>query len=321
MDEELEKLSRAAQAVTRQYFGRTMGLYAPLYLSNYCENYCVYCGFSARRAIARKKLSPAEIEIECKIVAGGGIQNILILTGESREHSPLSYIREAVLIAAKYFPHIAVEISPLETDEYRELFLAGVDGVTVYQETYNREIYQRLHPAGRKRDYDYRYSTPERAAQAGIRHISLGVLLGLADWPSDVEALFAHVIYLERKYPGVEYSLSFPRLQKLAGSEPGYFRVTDTDMLRIVGAARLKFPRMGINLSTRERPAFRDNILEYGVTRLSAGSSTKVGGYACPQGEGQFSVNDERSLADIKAMLMNKEFDPVLTDWRRIINE
>jgi 2-iminoacetate synthase len=320
----LEELARTARSVTRRYFGRAIGLYAPLYISNYCENYCVYCGFQARAHIPRTKLTAEEIEQECRTLHATGIRNILILTGESHKHSPVSYIADAIRIAKTYFPNIALEIYPLEIDQYRELYLAGADGITLYQETYNRTRYDELHIAGRKKDYDYRYGAPERMAQAGFRHISLGALLGLDDWRADVPRLFEHLRCLEKKYPGTEYALSFPRLQKVPEDERNYTEVTDIDMVKILCTARLLFPRAGINLSTRERASFRDHIFEFGVTRMSAGSSTQVGGYspALRYGqEGQFHVNDSRSLAEVKAMLVRKGYDPVVTDWRHIAND
>lgn len=312
----------AARTLTRQHFGRTIGLYTPLYISNYCDNHCVYCGFHSQREIKRKKLSSAEIEKECQILHASGIQNILILTGESRLHSPVSYIKEAVEIAKKYFPNIALEVYPLETEEYHELFLAGVDGITLYQETYDQAIYQKLHLAGEKKNFTFRYEAPFRMAQAGIRHITLGILLGLADWEKDIQALFVHLKKLWKTYPGVEYALSFPRLQKIEPDHSSSFPVSDADLLNIIVTARSLFPRVGINLSTRESAALRDSLFEFGVTRMSAGSSTVVGGYAGPEeAEGQFPVCDRRSLKEIKEMLRQKGYDPVITDWRRITNE
>jgi 2-iminoacetate synthase len=320
----LENLAYASREVSRRYFGYTISLYAPLYISNYCENDCTYCGFQAHADIARKKLTLDDIKDECLTLYEKGIRSILILTGESRKHSPVSYIREAVVIAKSFFPNIALEVYPLETEEYHDLFVSGVDGVTLYQETYNRHRYAEVHPAGRKRDYDYRYNAPERMAKAGIRHISLGVLLGLSDWREDVPSLFDHLRRLEKKYPGVEYSLSFPRLQKIPHDDHQYFKISDADMLKLICTARLLFPRVGINLSTRESAAFRDRVFEFGVTRMSAGSSTKVGGYIhqeIDERNGQFHVNDTRSLDEIKTMLAGRGFDPVITDWRNISNE
>lgn len=320
----LEDLAQAARDVTRQYFGRTIGLYAPLYISNYCQNQCVYCGFQVHIGIERRKLTLDEIDGECKALAATGIRSCLLLTGESRYHSPPSYIREAITIACKHFPNIALEVYPLETDEYRELYLAGADGVTLYQETYDRRRYDELHLAGPKKNYDYRFQAPERIAIAGFRHISMGALLGLTDWREDILQLFKHVRYLEKTYPGVEYGLSFPRLRRISKDDRCYFEVSDRDMVKIICVARLCFPRAGINLSTRENGEFRDRIIEFGITKMSAGSSTRVGGYIDTTREyqdGQFQVHDPRSLAEIKSMLINRGYDPVATDWRNIINQ
>ncbi len=319
----LEKLVREARDVTEQYFGRTMGLYAPLYISNYCRNNCVYCGFRVHAKIPREKLSMAGIDRECRALSAMGINNCLILTGESRSRSSPGYIRDAIVIAREYFSNIALEIYPLDTEEYRELYLAGADGVTIYQETYDRKRYDELHPAGPKKNYDYRLDAPDRIAQAGFRHIGLGALLGLAPWQEDVPRLFSHLRRLERIYPGVEYSLSFPRLRPTTADKRNYHEVTDRDMVKIIAMARLIFPRVGITISTRENARFRDHVIGLGVTRMSAGSSTTVGGYAdggkgCK--EGQFHVHDLRTLSEIKAMLVKKGFDPVATDWRHIVN-
>jgi 2-iminoacetate synthase len=209
-------------------------------------------------------------------------------------------------------------------EEYRELYQAGADGVTLYQETYNRIRYDELHLAGPKKNYNYRVEAPERIAEAGMRHISMGVLLGLADWRKDVRELFKHVRYLEKKYPGVEYGLSFPRLRRVAGDKGSYLEVSDRDMVKIICTARLLFPRSGISLSTRETAEFRDRITGLGITKISAGSSTRVGGYVDSQrdyDDGQFQVHDSRNLAEIKAMLTGQGYDPVMTDWRHFANQ
>ncbi len=319
----LEEMAHAARELTRRQFGRTISLYAPLYISNYCQNECVYCGFHASsEIIPRSKLSLEDVDRECAALAATGIRSCLILTGESRFHSPPQYIRDACIIASRYFPYVAIEVYPLDEHEYRELYLAGVDGVTVYQETYNRARYDELHLAGPKKVYDYRIEAPDRIARSGMRHISMGVLLGLTDWRQDIIALFEHVRHLERKYPGVEFGLAFPRLRRVADDEHHYLEVSDKEMLKIMCTARLFFPRAGISISTREMPAFRDRIIEFGVTKMSAGSSTRVGGYVerSDYDDGQFQVFDPRSFDEVKAMLVAKGFDPVVTDWRNIVN-
>ncbi len=320
----LEDLAHAARDVTRQYFGRAVALYAPLYISNYCRNRCAYCGFQARMKIARRKLSFEEIDHECRALAATGIRSCLLLTGESRYHSPPSYIKEAVTIAGRYFPNVGLEVYPLETNEYREIYCAGADGVTLFQETYDRGRYDELHLAGPKKNYDYRFHGPERIAEAGFRQISMGALLGLTDWREDVPRLFTHLRYLEKRFPGVEYTLSFPRLRPVENDSRSYFDVSDQDMVKVICVARLLFPRAGINLSTRETSEFRDRIIDLGITKMSAGSLTTVGGYGEAknrQQDGQFEVHDPRSLGEVKAMLLGKGYDPVMTDWRNIVNQ
>jgi len=317
----VEGLAREADKITKREFGRAVSLYAPIYISNYCENNCVYCGFRVTNKFKREKLSPEEIDREMKIVAERGIRNILILTGESRSMSSVSYILESVEIAKKYFSNINLEIYPLEVEEYREFFLSGVDGITVYQETYDRERYKILHLAGKKRDYNYRYETPERIAKSGIRMISMGVLLGLSEVAEDVHRLFLHMEELEKKFPGVEYSISFPRIILSQAGESDYFKVTDLDMVKLISLARIVFPRVGINLSTREPASFRDHALNFGVTKISAASNTSVGGYSKGDFEDpQFDILDKRSLDEIVNVLIERGFDPVFTDWRRIEN-
>jgi 2-iminoacetate synthase len=319
----IENLAQKARETTIQYFGRAVSLYAPLYLSNYCDNYCLYCGFRHNKQVKRKKLTGEEMQQEMKKVSSSGIQNILLLTGESRSMSPVSYIKEAVQLANQYFANVSIEVYPLEVEEYSELFSAGVDGVTIYQETYNRERYKELHIKGKKADYDYRYSTPERIAWAGIRVINMGVLLGLFDVVEDIYQLFLHLEQMERTYPGVEYALSFPRIIPINDSLD-YVEVSDVMLIKLICTARILFPRVGINLSTRERAHIRDHALELGVTKISAASKTTVGGYSLEDESikhPQFEVMDKRPIDEIVEMLHEHGFDPVFTDWRRIPNE
>ncbi len=319
----IENLAQNARETTIQYFGRAVSIYAPLYLSNYCDNYCRYCGFQRNKQLTRKKLTIEEMQQEMEKVASTGIQNILLLTGESRSMSPVSYIKEAVQLANHYFANVSIEIYPLEVDEYRELFSAGVDGVTIYQETYNRQRYKELHIKGKKADYDYRYAAPERIARAGIRMINMGVLLGLFNAAEDIYHLFLHLEYMEKNYPGVEYALSFPRVIPINDSL-AYVEVTDVMLIKLICVARILFPRVGINLSTREKAHIRDHALELGVTKISAASRTTVGGYSLEDESikhPQFEVMDERPVDEIVEMLHERGFDPVFTDWRRITNE
>lgn len=317
----MEALAQKAAAVTEQYFGRTISLYAPIYLSNYCSSRCTYCGFNSHQRIHRLKLSPAQISSEMERVAQTGIENILLLTGESYQATPLTYLLEAATIARPRFSCIGMEVHPMETEDYRTLFENGVDGITVYQETYDPQRYREVHLAGKKSDYEYRYETPFRAAAAGIRQLSLGILLGLGPVAEDLGHLFQHLRALEKEFPGVEYSLSFPRLRPIKGWDLAPGQVDDVTFLKIICLARTQFPRVGINLSTRECRRLRDHVLGLGVTRISAGSNTSVGGYTVldPRDQDpQFDVEDDRSVEEIIRMLKARGFDPVLTDWRTL---
>jgi len=320
--EKLEALAQQASRLTRQYFGRAIGLYTPLYLSNYCASHCVYCGFHSHNKIARVKLTPAEIDRELRAIAQTGVKNILLLTGESPQATPLAYLKEAVILAAKYFQNIALEIYPLTTEEYRELYLAGADGVTIYQETYDKVRYAQVHLGGQKQDYTFRRDAPRRIAEAGMRNISLGVLLGLGPLAEDLAALYTHLQEMEKLYPGVEYSLSFPRLRTIKAETFAGTPIDDITFVKILCLTRILFPRVGINLSTRESADFRNRALDLSITRISVGSKTTVGGYQKPDMEAapQFDIADERSTPETIEYLSAHGFDPVFTDWRKIEN-
>lgn len=320
----VEELAREAAGITRRQFGRAISLYSPLYLSNFCSSHCTYCGFHSQNKIQRIKLTAEQYTKEMRFIHAQGIRNILMLTGESYKHTPLAYLKEAAAAAAAYFQGIALEVHPMDTDEYQELFTAGVDGIAVYQETYDRARYAQVHLAGFKKDYDFRYGTPHRAAEAGMRQISLGILLGLSEPAGDVYALYQHLRELEKSHPGVEYSISFPRLRTVKTETLAGCDVDDVQFVKIIALTRLLFPRVGINLSTREEPRLRDHLLDIGVTRMSAGSNTSVGGYTLLEEKAQdpqFDIKDERSVADIVRLLKAKNFDPVFTDWRHIENK
>ena len=330
--ERLEELAQQAAGLTRQYFGRAIGLYMPLYLSNYCASHCVYCGFHSHHKIARVKLDATQINTELKAIAATGVRNILLLTGESPQATPLDYLVGAVTLAKKYFQGIALEIYPLSEEDYHALYRAGADGVTIYQETYDRARYAEVHLGGQKRDYDFRFNAPSRITRAGMRQISLGILLGLGPLAADLHALYSHLREMETEFPGVEYSLSFPRLRTIKAKAFAGTPIDDVTFVKILCLTRILFPRVGINLSTRESAAFRNRALELCVTRISVGSRTTVGGYKDPNdndtqsdltetGAPQFDISDERSAAETIAYLKDHGFDPVFTDWRRIANE
>ena len=322
--QQTERLAREARRLTEQHFGRTISLYAPLYLSNYCSSHCTYCGFHSHNRIKRIKLTEEQMHTEMSFVVKAGMQNILLLTGESYQATPLSYLKNSVEAAKNYFPSISLEVHPMEQEEYRELFITGVDGITVYQETYNQKRYAQVHISGKKSDYHYRRETPERIARSGIRQISMGILLGLSDVAEDLYALYEHLRFMEKKFPGIEYSVSFPRLRTIKGMDFAVCDVSDMTFVKIICLTRILFPRVGINLSTRESSTLRDCVLGLGVTRISAASKTSVGGYTLlnPEDqEPQFDIQDERSVEEIVKLLKDKNFDPIFTDWRRIINE
>ncbi|MEN6621626.1 MAG: 2-iminoacetate synthase ThiH [Smithella sp.] len=315
----LEQMAEKAREITLQHFGRTIQLYAPIYVSDHCENQCLYCSFNARNKGLRKKLSLEEVEREAAFIAEAGLRQILLLTGESKKESPTGYIRDCVRILRQYFSSIAVEIYPLSEEDYRFLVEDGVDGLTIYQETYDEDVYKNVHPAGPKRNFRFRLEAPERGANAGVRQINIGVLLGLADWRKDVFLLGMHAQYLQNRFPDVEIGISVPRLRPHAGSFQSVNIVSDQDMVQIILALRLFMPRLGISLSTRENSIFRDNLLHLGITRMSAGSATSVGGYTTPLFNGrafpQFEIADKRSVPEIMARVRQKGYEPVLNDW------
>lgn len=318
----LEEMARKAHDLSIRQFGRTIQLYIPLYLANYCSNECTYCGFSRKNSIHRSKLSMDEIEREAKAIAATGMKHVLILTGEAPALTPLSWLVEAVGILKKHFASISIEIYPMETEEYRVLKDAGVDGLTVYQEVYDREVYRRVHPAGRKSDYEWRLGTPERGAQAGFRNVGIGPLFGLADPLREAYIAALHADYLQRKHPETEISMSVPRINPAEGHFSDIQPLTDRAFVQVILAWRLFLPRAGIAVSTRERPAFRDRLIPLGVTRMSAGVSTYVGGYGgaekLAKETPQFEISDERSVSEIAAVIAAAGYEPVYKDWETL---
>ncbi len=312
----LEEMAQKAHRLTVQHFGRTILLYTPLYISDYCVNSCLYCGFRAENPVNRKKLSPDEVEEEARLIASTGLKHILVLTGESRRHSPVSYIKECVEVLKKYFTSISIEIYPLYEEEYAELIAAGVDGITVYQEVYDEEVYAQLHPSGPKRNFRFRLDAPERACRAGMRTANVGALLGLHYWRSEAFFTGLHACYLQDVFPAVEVSISPPRLRPHLGNFVPRERVTDKNLVQYILAFRLFMPRGGITISTRERPELRDRLVKLGATRMSAGSCTAVGGRVQKDRTGQFDIFDCRSVAEMAAMLYSQGYQPVYKDWQ-----
>lgn len=314
----LEPLAQRAQERTLANFGRVILLYAPLYISNYCDNDCLYCGFRHSNVIQRKKLSLSEVEREAQEIAKSGIRQVLLLTGESQEVSPVSYIQECLQVVSRYFASVGLEIYPLTEEDYLSLIAAGADSLTLYQETYDRDLYARLHLRGPKSDYRFRLDAPQRAAEARMRQVNLGALLGLGKFQKDVFFTGLHGCWLQKNYPEIELAISFPRLQPQAGGFVCAHPLTDRELVQSLIAMRLFLPRAGIAISTREDSALRKNLIGLGVTRISAGSRTQVGGYALEATkEGQFEIADTSSVEEVKAMIRQKGYQPVCKDWQR----
>ncbi|HHW42461.1 2-iminoacetate synthase ThiH [Desulfofundulus thermobenzoicus] len=313
----LEEMAQKAHRLTVQHFGRTILLYTPLYLSNYCVNRCVYCGFHAGNELERRKLSPSEVEAEARVIAATGLKHILILTGESRKDSPVSYIKECVQVLKKYFTAICIEIYPLKEEEYAELIAAGVDGLTMYQEVYDEKVYARLHPPGPKRNYRFRLDAPERGCRAGMREVNVGALLGLNEWRREAFFTGLHADYLQNRFPEVEVSISPPRMRPQLGGFSPPVEVTDRNLVQYMVAFRLFMPRGGITISTRERAWLRDRLVKLGATRMSAGSCTAVGGRIAESPvTGQFEISDERDVAAMARMLYEQGYQPVYKNWQ-----
>ncbi|MCI5188735.1 MAG: 2-iminoacetate synthase ThiH [Candidatus Electrothrix sp. AS4_5] len=317
----LEEMAQKARQVTRQYFGNIISLYAPLYISDHCSNLCTYCGFNAGVDFPRTKLSLEEIEREAAAIAATGIRHILILTGEAPAQTPLSYLEEAVKIMKKYFSSIALEIFPMDEEDYRVLCKAGADSLTVYQEVYDRDIYKEVHPKGRKADYQYRLMTPERGARAGFRALNIGALFGLGEPRKEACIAALHARWLELEFPDVEVSLSLPRMTKAKGIIEPKNILSDIDLVQFMLAWRLFMPRLGITISTRESAEFRDRLIHLGATRFSSGSKTGVGEYALKDHEDatvQFEVTDDRSVDEVADMIRESGYQPVFKDWELV---
>ncbi|WP_031513088.1 2-iminoacetate synthase ThiH [Desulfofalx alkaliphila] len=320
----LEPMAQRAHRLTVQHFGHTMLLYTPMYLANHCANHCLYCSFSALNKLKRKKLSLAQVEEEAKAIAATGLKHILILTGESPAHSPVSYIADCVGVLKKYFDSISIEVYPLSTEEYAQLVAVGVDGLTIYQEVYDEEMYKHLHPRGPKRDYRYRLDAPERGCKAKMRTVNVGALLGLEDWRKEAFFTGLHADYLQNKYLDTEIGISVPRIRPNVGGFSPKVDVTDRHLVQIILAYRLFMPRAGIAVSTRERAELRNHLIKLGVTKMSAGVTTEVGGHSekdSAEGTGQFEISDNRGVDEIKQMLLSQGYQPVFKDWQCIDGE
>ena len=313
----LEELAIAAQRERRKYFGNNVYFFTPLYLANYCENYCVYCGFNCHNKIQRGRLDKEQMEREMQAISTTGMQEVLLLTGESRKMSDVEYIGEACKLARKYFKVVGLEIYPVNSKEYAYLHECGADYVTVFQETYNSEKYGQLHLAGHKRCFPYRFYAQERALRGGMRGVGLAALLGLDDFRKDAFATGLHAYFLQRQYPHAEIALSCPRLRPIINNDKiKPLDVGEKELLQIVCAYRLFLPFASITVSSRECARVRDNLMSIAATKISAGVSTGIGSHSSSGiGDEQFEIDDERSLAEIFADLKGRGLQPVMADY------
>lgn len=313
----IEEMAQKAHQISVKHFGKSILLYTPLYVSNFCINNCVYCGFSTKNKIKRKVLSLEEIEVNCKIVSEYGIHHILLVTGENSVKTPLSYLKKCVEILKDYFDVVDMEIYPLDESGYKELAGVGADGLTIYQETYNEELYKLLHTKGAKSDYKYRLETCKRAGRANYRNLNVGVLLGLSDFVSEIFFAGIHAKYLQRNFPSAEIGISFPRLRPTTGAYKPKTIISDKNLIQAICAVRLFIHRINITISTRESKELRGNLIPLGITKMSAGSSTEVGGYAEKRkcSDGQFKINDTATVDEVKKMIYQKGYQPLMKDW------
>ena len=315
----LEEIAVRAREETRKHFGNSVCMFTPIYTSNYCQNNCVYCGFNIHNKIRRACLTADEVDIEMAAIAESGLKEILILTGESRTRSDVDYIGMCVEKASEYFSTIGIEVYPMNTEEYRFLQERGADYVTVFQETYDPEMYAELHLAGPKRIFSYRFNAQERAIRAGMRGVAFGALLGLGDFRRDAFACGLHAYNLQRRYPHAEISFSLPRFRPFINNEDRVNQVHEPQLLQVSMAYRLFMPFAGQTISTRERPGFRDNIVGLTATKISAGVSVGIGEHSGTEhGDGQFVISDPRGVDEIADSLRRNGLQPVMTDYVRL---
>jgi 2-iminoacetate synthase len=312
----LEELAARAHEITVRRFGRTVQLYAPLYLSNECVETCTYCSFSRPNPIARRTLSADEVAAEARILRAQGFRHLLLVSGEHPRKVSPDYVAQVIARLAPDVPSLSVEVQPQTEEVYAQWTRAGAEGLVVYQETYDRDAYASVHLAGKKKDFDWRLATPERGAAGGMKRLGIGALFGLADWRFEAVHLAAHAEWLIRRYWRAFVSVSFPRLRPAAFAVEPPRPVADAELVQMVCALRIFQPDVGIVLSTRERPELRDGMLRLGVTQVSAGSRTEPGGYSAPdEAEKQFAIEDARSAAEVARAIREHGYDPVWKDW------
>jgi 2-iminoacetate synthase len=319
--EYLEEMAAQSRSISKKRFGNTVQMYAPMYLSNECNNICTYCGFSLDNDIKRRTLTGAEILTEGLAIKDMGYDHILLVTGEDNRTVHTEYFENALKILQPVFSHLSMEVQPLETEDYERLIDSGLNTVLVYQETYHKAEYKKHHPKGRKSNFNYRLDTPDRLGKSGIYKMGIGVLLGLEDWRTDSFFNALHLKYLEKTYWKTKYSISFPRLRPHVGGVEPKVDMSDRDLLQLICAYRLFDEEAELSLSTRESHAFRDNAFTLGITTMSAGSKTNPGGYAVePESLEQFEIDDSRSPAEIADVIRRKGYEPVWKDWDKVMS-
>jgi 2-iminoacetate synthase len=315
IESQLEPFAQKSHQITTQRFGKTMQIFVPMYLSNECFNTCTYCGFSFENKYERKTLNDQEILKEGLLLKEKGFQHLLILTGEAPKTVGTDYIVNAIKILKPHFSSISIEVQPLSESDYKRVIAAGADGLTIYQETYNKESYKKYHTFGKKKLFDHRLEAAESGARAGFYRINIGALLGLHDWRYEAIALANHLHYMTKNHWQCKYAISFPRITDVIGGFKPSHTITDKALVQLIIAFRLIFPDVVITLSTREPAELRDQLIPMGITQMSAESDTAPGGYSDSGAEEQFDVSDHRSLKDIQTTLLQKGYEPVMKDW------
>lgn len=312
----LEQLAGISRQLTQKRFGKTMQLYAPVYLSNECQNICTYCGFSYDNPLRRRTLTGAEILREIAAVHALGYEHVLLVTGEAHQAVGVEYFSKTLPLFRQHFAQVSMEVQPMDRGEYERLIPLGLHSVLVYQETYHEEDYRKHHPKGKKSRFGYRLETPDRLGAAGIHKIGLGVLIGLEDWRTDSFFTALHLDYLQKTYWQTRYSISFPRLRPFSGGLAPKVNMSDRELVQLICAYRLFSEEVELSLSTRENAGFRDHLVQLGITTMSAGSKTNPGGYAVdPQSLEQFEISDERSPGEVADMIRRQGYEPVWKDW------
>lgn len=316
----IEPMAQLSRQLTLQRFGKVIQLYAPMYLSNECNNICTYCGFSMDNKVKRRTLTATEIMQEALAVKAMGYDHLLLVTGEANHTVHVDYFVKALNLLRPYFAQLSMEVQPLDQEDYTTLIQHGLYSVLVYQETYHQDDYKKHHPKGKKSNFTYRLETPDRLGRAGIHKIGLGVLIGLEDWRTDSFFTALHLDYLQRQYWKTRYSISFPRLRPFSGGLEPKVAMNDKELVQLICAYRICFENTELSLSTREHARFRDHVIGLGINSISAGSKTNPGGYAvAPESLEQFEISDERPPAAIAEMITRQGYEPVWKDWDRVL--